>query len=194
MVLRAFVKQPYSTPFVFDGGTGVGKTSAAIALAAELGCDVGEGEFGGVYQIASGEQTADAVRDVARWMGAIPFGGSGWKVVVLNEADRMHPQAEAVWLDVLERLPARTVVVFTTNSIGRMSQRFLDRCERVYFVSQAVALEPEARGFIERVWRRETGEEIDPAMAAWILEQSVVEGEVSFRRILQNIKRALAAG
>jgi DNA polymerase III delta prime subunit len=42
--------------------------------------------------------------------------GSGWKVVIINEADRMTPQAEVMWLDGLEKLPAKTVVVFTTNN------------------------------------------------------------------------------
>jgi DNA polymerase III delta prime subunit len=43
---------------LFTGPTGTGKTSAALALAADLGC--GSDEFGGLQVISSGEQTADA--------------------------------------------------------------------------------------------------------------------------------------
>ncbi len=41
--LRLFVAQPYPTSFLFHGDTGVGKTSAAVAMAYELGIAVDEG-------------------------------------------------------------------------------------------------------------------------------------------------------
>src|SRR5262249_9715329 len=53
--LTLWLESPSSNAFVFSGGTGTGKTSAALALAADLGVAVGEGEFGGLYQISSGE-------------------------------------------------------------------------------------------------------------------------------------------
>jgi hypothetical protein len=67
-VLSKFAKDPYSTAFIFEGYTGTGKTSAALALAAAVGCDLSQKEFGGVHVIASGEQTAENVREVARQM------------------------------------------------------------------------------------------------------------------------------
>lgn len=39
-----------------------------------------------------------------RRMHLHPMGGNGWKVVILNEDDRIPPQAEVMWLDGLERL------------------------------------------------------------------------------------------
>jgi DNA polymerase III delta prime subunit len=65
--------------------------------------------------------------------------GSGWKVIVANEADRMTAQAETVWLDRLESLPPRTVIVFTTNYPEKLSQRLRDRCTRLVFEAQATA-------------------------------------------------------
>ena len=59
--------------------------------------------------------------------------GSGWRVVVVNECDRMALPAETLWLDALERLPPRTVIVFTTNDPARLSRRFRDRCEQHRF-------------------------------------------------------------
>jgi Rad3-related DNA helicase len=64
-VLRKFAANPYSTAFIFEGETGTGKTSAALALASAMGCDLGQKEFGGVQAIASGEQSADTVRSVS---------------------------------------------------------------------------------------------------------------------------------
>jgi len=105
--LGRFAENPHSTAFLFEGETGTGKTSAALGLARELGCDVAADEWGGVWQIASGEQTAGAVRETGRRMWLKPAQGSGWKVVIVNEADRMSRPAEMVWLDLLEHLPKK---------------------------------------------------------------------------------------
>jgi len=115
-VLRAFAARPHPAAMLFAGGTGVGKTSAALALAAALGCDVAAREMGGVTSVASGEQTADAVRGAFQSLWYCPMRGSGWKVLVVNEADRMSTAAETIWLDALENIPGRSVIVFTTNA------------------------------------------------------------------------------
>ena len=46
---------------LFHGDSGIGKTSAAYALAYDLGCAVDEDELGGVFEIPSGSQTAESV-------------------------------------------------------------------------------------------------------------------------------------
>ena len=50
-----------------------------------------------------------------------PFFGSGWKVLVVNEADAMTPNAAFVWLDALEDIPPNTVIICTTNAADRMT-------------------------------------------------------------------------
>ncbi len=45
--LRAFVAEPFPATFLFEGEMGTGKTSAALALAHELGVDVDVGSLGG---------------------------------------------------------------------------------------------------------------------------------------------------
>src|SRR5690606_19547074 len=127
-----------------------------------LGCKVEHAEFGGVHVIASGEQSADAVRATCEAMHRTPFYGSGWKVVIVNEADRMNVAAETIWLDRLEALPPRAVIVFTTNHAGRLSQRFRDRCIRVQFQSDAGRLLGSAKALLTAVWRSETDRAPDP--------------------------------
>ena len=191
-VLRAFAASPSPSAFIFEGATGTGKTSAALALAAALGCDLEQSDFGGVQTIASGEQNADAVRDTFRSASLCPMYGSGWKVVIVNEADRMGLPAETIWLDRLEALPRRTVIVFTTNSLERMSQRFIDRCTLLKFESQAKALKPAMIEFARAVWQAETGRELPGGRAAELVERSVVDGELSFRRVVQTVAMAIA--
>src|SRR5262249_35995428 len=118
--LRAFARNPFPCAFLFEGETGCGKTSAALALARDLGAGSDEWpELAGLYQIASGEQTGDSVRGLLRTLQLCPLRGSGWKVAVINEADYMSASAAQIWLDALENLPPRSVIVFTTNHAGK---------------------------------------------------------------------------
>ena len=124
-VLSRFCAKPYSQAFILYGGSGLGKTAASFAVARELGCDLSPNVYslGGLHQIAAGEQKADAVRELSGQLARIPMYGSGWKVAIINEADQSSPQAQVVWLDVLENLPPRTVIIFTTNEIRSLSAR-----------------------------------------------------------------------
>jgi replication-associated recombination protein RarA len=189
--LRRFAKAPCSTAFLFEGGTGTGKTTAALALGRELGCDVDVGEFGGAWEIASGEQNAEAVRETGRRMYLKPMQGSGWKVVIVNECDRMCRPAEVIWLDLLEHLPRQSVVVFTTNDPALLSARFRDRCTRLEFRSNAAYLAAPARDFLLAVWRAETGQEPDLLTVERMVLDSVQGGKVSMRRAVQMLGAAL---
>ena len=192
-VLERFAQHPYSTAYLFDGETGTGKTSAALALANALGCDLSKQEFGGVYVIASGEQSADSVRETCRMMYNAPWHGSGWKVVVVNEADRMSSPAETVWLDRLEALPPKTVVIFTTNYAGKLSQRFVDRCTRLTFESDAEKLRTSATQFASAIWKSETGRKPDAARIQQIVQSAETNGQISFRRLVQALTVALGS-
>ena len=189
--LDRFARNPCSTAFIFEGETGCGKTTAALALARAVGCDVDAGEWGGVWEIASGEQSADTVREMARRMHLMPLQGSGWKVVIVNEADRMCRPAEVIWLDVLEHLPRRSVVVFTTNDPDLLSARFRDRCTRLEFRSDAACMAAPARDLLLGIWRAETGEEPDLLAVEKMVHASQVEGQISMRRAVQMLAAAL---
>src|SRR5262249_34867531 len=114
--LQGFAAAPYPHAFLFAGPTGTGKSSAAMCLANDLGIDVDQGELSGLWQIASGDQTGESVRRAVEGLRVTPWAGSGWRLLLVNEADRMTEQAAFVWLDVLENLPPKAVVVFTTNN------------------------------------------------------------------------------
>jgi hypothetical protein len=83
--------------------------------------------------------------------------GSGWKVAIINEADCMTTQAEAIWLDALERLPPKSVVVFTTNNLRRLSERFRRRCEVYRFDSTSATFRDALNALVRQVWKEETG-------------------------------------
>lgn len=186
--LSRFVASPHPEAFVFEGDTGIGKTSAALSLAGELGCDLAMGDLGGVFQIASGEHSADAIREMYDRLWYTTFGGSGWKVLIVNEAERMSPQAETVWLDRLEKLPPQTVVVFTTNNAGRLPQRFLDRCRVLKFRSSAADMAKAACEYAVEIMQG-LGLQLDARAVADAVAGAIVDGRISLRRVARHFER-----
>jgi replication-associated recombination protein RarA len=186
--LQSFVREAESgrpAAFCFHGPTGTGKTSAGKALAFDLGIPRDDAWMGGLAEIPSGKQDGEAVEQLLRSLQLRPLFGSGWKVAIINEADRMTPGAEAIWLDGLESLPRRSVIVFTTNSLAAISGRLASRCELVEFDgSPAVAADLHA--FIRQVWRKETGKalrRIPEGLGVF----DIAGGTLSFRLALQQI-------
>lgn len=155
LALQEFAADPYPAAFLLFGESGVGKTATALALARDLGVAVDETELGGFHEIASGEQTAQAVRNLAESLRYSPLFGSRWRVVIVNECDRMRSEAEVLWLDILEHLPPRTVIVFTTNEPERLSRRFRDRCECYRFTCDRDDLQPHIQAMARHVWTSE---------------------------------------
>ncbi len=151
---------PCGASFIFHGPSGVGKTASAWALARDLGCDPASEELGGCYNIPSGDQDGQAVGDVMRSLRLWPMFGSGWKVAVVNEADRMTGGAEAKWLDALEHLPPRCVIIFTSNDLSRLSNRFIGRCEVIHFPGDTPEFATGLAQLVRHVWKRETGKTI----------------------------------
>jgi|GEM_PF-6050096 len=199
--LKSFVKKPCSKAFLLSGPAGTGKTSAAFAMAGELGCDlaVKPRECGGLFEIASGDLTADTVREMFRTTLAYrPFYGSGQKVLICNEADNMSNQAEFVFLDILENLPPQTVVVFTTNNPEKLSARFRQRCECHTFKTPArgfeegaSAAEIAAQALIDDVWKAELGHNHSPSLTE--LDGWRDGGNVSFRAVLAALDPLIRA-
>ena len=112
-IVKAFLRSPSSIAFLLHGPTGTGKTSTAQYLADALQVD--RSPVGGFDEIPAGEQSAEAVRALAMSFRLRPMKGD-WRLIVVNECDSMSSQAEKIWLDVLEHLPPRVVICFTTNA------------------------------------------------------------------------------
>jgi hypothetical protein len=173
-------------------GSPVWEAASAILLADALGVQIDQAEFGGLHQIASGEQTGETVRRMMESLRCRPFFGSGWKVLVVNEADAMTPNAAFVWLDALEDLPPQTVVIFTTNAAGRIPARLRDRCERLAFESSALLLRPYRQELTDRIWREEGCASTPPEVET--LGVADENGNPSFRRLVQKLTPYIRAG
>jgi replication-associated recombination protein RarA len=193
--LRQFMADRYPTAMLFHGESGVGKTASAQALARDLGLAVDEEELGGYHEIPSGSMGADEVRRQMNGMQLGTLFGSGWKVLVCNEADRMSQAAENIWLDALENLPPRTVVIFTTNAPEKLSRRFRDRCECYHFGCDREELQPHIQALARKVWAGEVGPGEPPDLDSLGMPTlgEVENMHASFRLALQQLSRLVRA-
>ena len=180
--LTDFLEAPHSGAFLFLGPTGTGKSSTARALAGELGCDLTEPELGGYRVIRGGEQTVDTIREAIRNLWARPmFSKDGWKVLAIEEGDRMSEAVCFLWQSALEDLPSKTVVIFTTNFPERFAEALYDRIEKLPFASDGEALAVEAERLIASIWEKETGS-MDPPKLSDLPGVVNADGLISFRR------------
>jgi len=95
--------------FWIQGPSGTGKTSLALIIAKQLVTD----DFD-ITELDGDKCNAAAVRDLERSLPLCSMFG-GWKVVIVNESHGMTRQAVQAWLTLLERLPAKRLIIFTTT-------------------------------------------------------------------------------
>ena len=62
-----------------------------------------------------------------------------------------------VWLDGLEHLPPKVVVIFTTNNPEKLTRRFLRRCEAYEFDGRTEEFRRAMEDLIRAEWHRLTG-------------------------------------
>lgn len=128
--------------FWLEGASGTGKTCFARGIAHRLG--IARGAWN--YEELDGQHcSVEVVRALdAQAQGAALF-GDVWRVFIINEAHRMKHDAAAAWLTLLERLPYRWVVVFTTMDPDtparwkHTGKALVDRCIHLRLSSQGLA-------------------------------------------------------
>ena len=99
--LKSFVDRRELPHLIFAGPAGIGKTSAALALAMEL---FGQDWKQNILELnASNERGIDVIRenvkDFARIMASNEL---GFKIIFLDEADQLTPEAQAALRRTME--------------------------------------------------------------------------------------------
>lgn len=119
--LRAVIERPNYTggAFWIDGPSGIGKTSLAWLIAGSLGVSEFDCE-----EIDGDGCSVDRVRALSESLRFRSLTG-GFRAVIVNEAHAMTARAVQAWLTLLERLPVKVVVIFTTTQ-GRTESLFGD--------------------------------------------------------------------
>ena len=185
-IMSHFVKSPRPDSFLFHGASGTGKTTLALAVAAELDAQI--------IHIPAAECSVDKVRWLREVTACAPMFGTMY-VVVCDEADRMSPAARVAFLSLLDAtgMPDNTVFIFTSNETPDPSDRFVSRCKVIAFDGAVDA--GSAISFLYKIWYSEAGTE---APMPEMLKSSEIRAELeekggNIRAFLNNIELELMA-
>ncbi|HPD15796.1 MAG TPA: AAA family ATPase [Planctomycetota bacterium] len=99
-----------SLVLLLSGPPGVGKSSLAALVAKTLGAPAVC-----IETVASGCCDKTRVEGIAEEFAHTSLYGSGWRVAVVEECDKMSDGAFSLFLTLLETLPRKRAVVFTSN-------------------------------------------------------------------------------
>lgn len=109
---------------LFSGAPGVGKTTLARMLIAQLGVD----EYDVLEINASRENSVDTIREkITGFVQTMPFGE--FKVVLLDEADYISPNGQAALRGVMETYHASARFILTCNYANRIIPALHSRCQ-----------------------------------------------------------------
>ena len=123
---QEYVNQKELPNLLLTGGAGVGKTTIAKAMCNEIGCD---------YMILNGsdENGVDTIRvKIKNYASSMSFTG-GRKVIILDEADYLTPNAQAILRNAIEEFAVNCSFIFTCNFKSRIIEPLHSRCAVIDF-------------------------------------------------------------
>ena len=103
------------------GRAGTGKTTLAKIITSNIECDH-------IYINASDENNVDTVRNKIRDFSS-SIGFSALKVVILDEADYMTPNAQAALRNLMETFSKHTRFILTCNYVEKIIDPIQSRCQ-----------------------------------------------------------------
>ena len=119
--VRIFINNGDVPHLLFYGTAGTGKTTLAKIIANSVDADV-------MYINASDENSVDAVRDkIKRYASTVGF--RRWKIIILDEADYLTPNAQAALRNLMETYSKTTRFILTCNYVEKIIDPIQSRCQ-----------------------------------------------------------------
>jgi replication factor C small subunit len=125
--LASYVRSGSLPHLLFTGSAGVGKTTAAVALAREFFKDNWHLNFRELN--ASDERGIDVVRNqIKQFARTSPLGGAGFKILFLDEADALTPDAQSALRRTMENFAQTCRFILSCNYSSKIIDPIQSRC------------------------------------------------------------------
>lgn len=122
--VNSWIKDGSIPHLLLSGAAGIGKTTLARVLCNELNIE----DYDVLEINASRDNNVDTVRDkIINFVQMIPFGP--FKVVLLDEADYLTPNAQAILRGVMETYSNHSRFILTCNYPNRIIPALHSRCQ-----------------------------------------------------------------
>jgi len=122
--VNSWIKDGSIPHLLLSGAAGIGKTTLARVLCHELNIE----EYDVLEINASRDNNVETVRDkIINFVQMIPFGP--FKVVLLDEADYLTPNAQAILRGVMETYSNHSRFILTCNYPNRIIPALHSRCQ-----------------------------------------------------------------
>jgi DNA polymerase III delta prime subunit len=118
---ETFINEDEIPHLLFHGKAGTGKTTLAKILTNNISCDH-------IYINASDENNVETVRNKIKGF-ASTVGFNKWKIIVLDEADYLTPNAQAILRNLMETFSNTTRFILTCNYVEKIIEPIRSRCQ-----------------------------------------------------------------
>ena len=181
---QEYVNKKEIPNLLLSGSAGVGKTTIAKALCEEVGCD---------YIVINGsdENGVDTIRvKIKNYASSVSLMG-GRKVIILDEADYLTTNAQAILRASIEEFASNCSFIFTCNYKNRIIDPIHSRCTVIDFRINGQKAKMAASFFKRVEWILEQeGIEYDKEVVAAIITKHFPDN----RRILNELQRYSISG
>jgi len=171
---------------LLTGSPGTGKTTVARAMCEEIGADY-------ILINGSAERGIDMLRvKVTGFASSVSLSG-GRKVIIIDEADYLTPEAQAAFRGVIEEFAGNCSFIFTCNFKNRIIDALHSRCAVIDFRLQPADKQTMAASFFKRIAHiLKVEEKIEFDQKAVV--QLIMKFFPDYRRVLNELQRYSVSG
>ncbi|MCD6147692.1 MAG: replication factor C small subunit, partial [Thermoplasmata archaeon] len=160
--LKAYASSRSIPHLLFAGPAGTGKTTCAIALAKEIFGDTWRENFEELN--ASDERGIEIVRGkIKNFARTAPLGDASFKIIFLDEADSLTPDAQAALRRTMERYARICRFILSCNYSSKIIEPIQSRCAVFRF---STISEEDMMGYLNKIAAAEGLEITDDGMKA----------------------------